>query len=85
MNPNYTQKLRFKIQRTNIRAQKIDGSTLEIFEMVIADFQVENKAKRSRFFQEIFLVANIKFEVILKMLFLKISNADILFDKEILI
>ena len=47
--------------------------------MVIADFQVEDTASRPRFFQKIFLVANTKFEVILGMPFLKISNADVLF------
>ena len=53
--------------------------------MIIADFEVENKANKPRFFQETFLVANTKFEVILGMFFLKISNADILFGKETLI
>ena len=52
--------------------------------MVIADFQVEDKASRPRFFQETFLVADTKFEVILGMLFLKISNADVLFGEETL-
>ena len=49
--------------------------------MVIADFQVEDKGSRPRFFQEIFLVADIKFEVVLVMLFLKISNADVAFGE----
>ena len=52
--------------------------------MVIADFQVENKGGRPKFFQEIFLVANIKFEVILGMLFLKLSNADVSFGERTL-
>ena len=52
--------------------------------MMIANFQVEDKISRPRFFQKIFLVTNTKFEVILGMLFLKFSNADILFDKETL-
>ena len=82
MNPNYTQELWLKIQKTNIGAQKIGGSTLEIFEMVIADFQVEDKIGRPRFFQETFLVVDIKFAVILGIFFLKISNADILFSKK---
>ena len=81
MNPDYTWKLGLKIRRTNIGAQKIDGSALETFGMVIANFQMKNKASRPRFFQETFLVANIKFEVILGMLFLKISNADVSFSK----
>ena len=38
MNPNYAWKLGLKIRKTNIRAQKIDSSALEIFRMVIADF-----------------------------------------------
>ena len=52
--------------------------------MIIADFQGEDKASRSRFFQEIFLVANIKFAVILKMLFLKINNANKSFGEKTL-
>ena len=45
---------------------------------------MENKASKTKFFQEIFLVANTKFEVILKMPFLKISNVDVSFGKRIL-
>ena len=52
--------------------------------MVIADFQVEDKGNEPQIFQESFLVADIKFEVILGMLFLKISNADVLFGKKTL-
>ena len=81
MNLDYARKLGLKIRRTNIGAQKIDGSALETFGMVIADFQVEDKASRPRFFQETFLVADTKFEVILGMPFLKISNADVSFGK----
>ena len=85
MNPNYTQKLGLKIQKTNVGAHKIDGSALETFEMVIADFYIEDKASRPRFFEEIFLVADNKFKVILGMFFLKISNADVSFDERILL
>ena len=51
---------------------------------MIADFQMENKSSRSRFFQETFLVADTKFEVILGMPFLKLSNADVFFNEETL-
>ena len=81
MNPDYARKLGLKIRKTNIGAQKIDGSALETFGIVIADFQVEDKANRPRFFQETFLVADTKFEVILGMPFLKISNADVSFGE----
>ena len=84
MNPDYAQKLGLKIRRTNIGAQKIDGSALKTFGMVIADFQVEDKVSRPRFFQETFLVADTKFEVILGMPFLKISNADVSFGQRTL-
>ena len=53
--------------------------------MVIADFQIEDKASRPRFFQKTFLVANTKFEVIFGIFFLKISNTNILFGEKILI
>ena len=38
------------IQKTNVGAQKIDGFTFKTFGMVIADFQVEDKGGRPRFF-----------------------------------
>ena len=81
MSPAYAKKLGFKTQKTNVGAQKIDGSVLETFEMVIADFQVENEGGRPKFFQETFLVANNKFEMILKMPLLKLSNADVSFGE----
>ena len=81
MNPAYAKRLGLKTQKTNVKAQKIDGSALETFGMVIADFQVEDKSGRPRFFQETFLVADTKFEVILGMPFLKISNANVAFDE----
>ena len=84
MNLAYAKRLGFKTWKTNVRAQKIDGSTLKTFGIVIADFQVEDKGGRPRFFQEIFLVADTKFEVVLAMPFLKISNANIAFGEETL-
>ena len=50
MTPAYAAKLGLQVQKIDIKAQKIDGSTLETFEMVLADFQVENKLGRARFF-----------------------------------
>ena len=81
MSSAYAKKLGLKTRKTNVGAQKIDGSALETFGMVIADFQVEDKGGRPRFFQETFLVADTKFEVILGMPFLKISNADVAFGE----
>ena len=85
MNPNFAQKLGLKILKINIKTQKIDGFALETFGMVIPDFQVEDKANRPRLFQEVFLKTDTKFEMILVMFFLKISNADVLFGEKTLI
>ena len=48
---------------------------------MITDFQLENNVDKPRFFQKTFLVVDTKFEVILRMLFLKLSNADISFSE----
>ena len=80
----YAKRLGFKTWKTSVGVQKIDGSALEIFEMVIADFQVEDKGGRLRFFQETFLVADTKFKVILGIRFLKLSNADMSFSEKTL-
>ena len=50
MNPDFAPKLSFKVWKINVGTQKIDSSALETFGMVIADFQVEDKANRPRFF-----------------------------------
>ena len=52
---------------------------------MIADFQIKNKIGKPRFFQKTFLIANTKFEVILGMFFLKLSNINILFGEKTLI
>ena len=44
MSPAYIERLDLKAQRINVRAQKIDGSDLETFGMVIADFKTEDRA-----------------------------------------
>ena len=84
MTPAYAKKLGLRTRKTDIGAQKIDGSSLDTFEMVIADFQVINKLGRARFFQEIFLLPNTTIEVVLGMPFLSLSNADIQFTKKAL-
>ena len=77
MTPAYVSKLGLRVRHTDVGAQKIDGSTLETFEIVLTNFQVEDKLGRARFFQETFLLANTSVELILGMFFLALSNADI--------
>ena len=50
MTPTYATKLDLKVCRTNVKAEKIDDSTLEMFGIVLVSFQVEDKLGRTRFF-----------------------------------
>ena len=84
MTPAYASKLGLQVRHTNVGAQKIDGSTLKTFQMVLASFQVEDKFGKARFFQEMFLLADTSSEVVLGMPFLTLNNADIQFaEKEL--
>ena len=52
--------------------------------MVLANFQMEDKLGKTRFFQETFLLANISAKVILDIPFLTFSNANVQFvEKEL--
>ena len=73
----YASKLGLWIQVTDVKAQKIDGSLLQTFQIIITGFQVEDKLGRARFFQESFLLAKTSMKVVLGMLFLTFSNANI--------
>ena len=86
MTPAYTSKLGLQVRYTEIGAQKIDGSTLQTFGMVLANFQMEDKLGRTRFFQETYLLANISAEVVLGIPFLTLSNANVQFvEKELIL
>ena len=77
MTPAYAKQLGLQARKTDVGAQKIDGSSLRTFGMVIAGFQVEDKLGRVRFFQELFLLAETSMDVVLGMPFLVLGNADI--------
>ena len=82
--PTYAKKLGLRTQKTDIGAQKIDRSSLDIFGMVIAGFQVVDKHSRTRFFQKTLLLADTTIEMVLGMPFLTLSNANIQFaEKEL--
>ena len=46
----YAAQLGLKVQKTNINNQKIDGSLLEIYSIIIATFQVFDKLDYFQFF-----------------------------------
>ena len=77
VHPVFAKELGLPNRPTDMGAQKIDGTILETHGMVVAAFSVEDKANQVRFFEETFLVANVSPEVVLGMLFLILSGADI--------
>lgn len=77
MIPTYAKELDLPIRQINVEVQKIDGLSLEIFGIVIADFQVVNKLGRVWFFQEIFLLTKTRIKVMLEIPFLTFNNMDI--------
>ena len=77
VHPAFAKKLGLPIKPTDVEAQKIDNTTLEIYGMIVAAFSVEDKANQVRFFEETFLVANVSPEIVLGMLFLTLSGANI--------
>ena len=47
----YARQLGFQVQGTDVGAQKINGSLLQTFGIVITSFKVEDKLDRARFSQ----------------------------------
>ena len=76
IHPTFAKQLGLPIRPTDVGAQKIDGTTLDTYGMVVAAFSVEDKANQVRFFEETFLVANVSPEVVLGMPFFILSDAD---------
>ena len=68
--------LDFKIWKINVRTQKIDGNTLEIYKMIVSIFFVLNKDSKKRFFEESFLLADVNSDIVLEMLFLTMGNIN---------
>ena len=80
MHPFFAKQLGLPIQPTDVRAQKINDSTLDTHGMVVTAFSVVEKGNRVRFFEEIFLVANVSLEVVFGMPFLTLSGANVDFS-----
>lgn len=68
------------MQRIDVSTQKIDNSHLEIFCTIIASFLVDNKDGKSRFFEEIFLLAEVSIDIVFKISYLILSNVQIYFN-----
>ena len=73
----FNKKLGLPIRLIDIGAQKMDGTTLDTHEMVVAAISVVDKANQVRFFEETFLVANVSPKVVFEIFFLILSGADV--------
>lgn len=73
----FTKKLGLSIQPTDVETQKIDGTTPNIYKIIVAAFLVTDKANEIRFFHETFLIANISLEIVFRMLFLTLNSINI--------
>ena len=62
--------------------QKIDGTTLETYEIVVSTFSMVNKDDKEGLFEESFLLADVKSDIVLRMPFLTINNADVDFQAQ---
>ena len=84
MIPTFVAKLGFVIRKTDVGAQKIDGSSLVTYEMVLAGFSVQNKLEKVWFFKETFLLADTSIKMVLEMPFLTFSDVNLQFrEKEL--
>ena len=52
--------------------------------IVITEFQIEDEVGKLKFFQKTFVVTVTKFEMILRIFFLKLNNANLSFSKKTL-
>ena len=80
MSQAFAQELDLKICKTNIGAQKIDGIILETYGMVVSTFFVSDKDNRKKFFEEGFLLADVRPNIVFGIPFLTMSNADVNFQ-----
>ncbi len=80
MSQAFTYQLGFKICKTNVGTQKIDSATLKIYGIIVSTFSMSDKDGRERFFEESFLLADVKPDIVLEMSFLTLINADVNFQ-----
>ena len=80
MSQAFASQLGLKIRKTNIGIQKIDNTTLKTYEIAVSTFFMLDKDSKKRFFEKNFLLADVNPDVVLKILFLTINNADISFQ-----
>ena len=80
----FAKELGLPIRQTEVKAQKIDGTMLDIFRIVVVAFSIADKTNQIKFFKKTFLLANVSPEIVLGMPFLTLSGANVNFlDQEL--
>lgn len=67
------------MENTEVKAQKIDSSTLDTLGIKIISFWIDDKVERFQFFEKTFFLANISIDLALRIFFLTLTNAEINF------
>lgn len=76
----YTAKLGFTNWKTSIKTSRIDGLSLDTYNMALARFSIHGSLRKVWFLEKTFLLANTSIKIVLGMLFLAFSNINFLFD-----
>ena len=78
----FVKRLGLVIQTTNVGTQKINGTTLETYKMMILVFSVIDQVDKVTFFEKTFLVANVSPDMVFGIPFLSLSDEDVDFPKK---
>lgn len=79
MTLSYLAKIGFVTQKINVNTQKINGSILLTYGIIIAKFLPQNKLKRLQFFEKTFLLVDTNIEAVFEILFCILNNVTIIF------
>lgn len=82
MSHTFASQLGLKIWKTYVGAQKMNTTTIDTDEMIFSIFSMSNKNAKKRFFEERFLLADVKPDMIFSISFLIISNVNIDFQAQ---
>ena len=74
---SFAKQLGLPVRSTDVGTQKIDNITLDTYKMIVIDFLVVDKANRVRFFEEIFLVADVNPKVVFGIFFFILSGTNV--------
>ena len=67
----------FPIRPTDVGTQKIDGTTLDIYGMVVAAFLLTDRTNKIKFFEKTFLIANVSPKIVLGIPFRALTSVDV--------